>query len=244
MCTLIVAHGLSTTAPIVVGANRDESLERPASPPAVVERGDRRIFAPRDERAGGTWLGINDTGLFAGLTNRFGPATDPDRDSRGELVFRALEHDSARAAASALGELDATRYNAFHLVIADRDEVDFVVSDGRRCNAAPASSDLVVVTERSFGAADDPRKEVALDALRAARDDGRLELDDLGDILSRCEPDSLEALCIDLGEIDYGTRSSTLVSLADDSVEFHHAEGPPCEVEYDDLSDEASRLLE
>src|SRR5690349_17969999 len=107
MCTILAALGVWEETPLVIAANRDEALDRPASEPRVWPAGevaDRVVLAPRDLRAGGTWLGLNDAGLFVGITNRRAPA-DPTRRSRGDIVFEALgaaDHRDARARVLAL----------------------------------------------------------------------------------------------------------------------------------------------
>lgn len=92
MCTLVVATRVWDAAPLVVAANRDEQRARPASPPHRWARdGDPPIFAPRDLRAGGTWLGVRGASLFVGITNRWGGGTPPTGPrSRGQLVLDAL----------------------------------------------------------------------------------------------------------------------------------------------------------
>ncbi len=65
-------------------------------------------------------MGLNDTGLFAGILNRhgyLGPA--PGKRSRGELVLEALDHADAKDAAGALSDLDPGAYRPFNMVIAD-----------------------------------------------------------------------------------------------------------------------------
>src|SRR5262249_10657645 len=90
-CTLIALHHCIDRAPLVIAANRDEFLDRPAEGPALREIAGGRIVAPRDVRAGGTWLGVNALGVFAALTNRRTSEPDPVRRSRGLLVLDALE---------------------------------------------------------------------------------------------------------------------------------------------------------
>ena len=68
MCTLVVASHVLPDRSLVVVANRDEQLDRASSPPFRWKEG---FFAPRDEVAGGTWLGVNDHGVFVGITNRY-----------------------------------------------------------------------------------------------------------------------------------------------------------------------------
>lgn len=69
MCTLIVLHRCVTGRPLVVAANRDEFFARPAEGPAIRESQTGRILAPRDLEAGGSWVGLSERGVFAGLTN-------------------------------------------------------------------------------------------------------------------------------------------------------------------------------
>ena len=85
MCTLVIAWQALSDAPVAVAANRDEALDRPSSPPSVRE-GDPRVVAPRDDEAGGTWIGYNERGLFVGLSNRWTDEGPEGERSRGLLV--------------------------------------------------------------------------------------------------------------------------------------------------------------
>ncbi len=120
MCTVVILRRPGHAWPVILGANRDEMADRPWKPPARhwPERGD--IVAGLDELAGGTWMGLNDTGVVACILNRhgtLGPA--PGKRSRGELVLEALDHANAADAAEALADLDPLAYRPFNLVIAD-----------------------------------------------------------------------------------------------------------------------------
>jgi uncharacterized protein with NRDE domain len=84
MCTLVAFVDSWSGAPLVVAANRDERLERPATGPQRWR--DEDFVAPRDELAGGTWLGLHRAGLFVGVTNRAGTVRDPKLSSRGRRV--------------------------------------------------------------------------------------------------------------------------------------------------------------
>src|SRR5687768_16394773 len=69
VCVLILFHRVEADHPVVVAANRDESPGRRSSPPGI-RPGPPRILCPADRQAGGTWIGFNELGLFAGITNR------------------------------------------------------------------------------------------------------------------------------------------------------------------------------
>src|SRR3972149_2161482 len=88
MCTLIAMLGTVPGYPLVVAMNRDEFYDRPSLPPELRE-GARRIVCPRDERADGTWIGVNAEGLVAAVSNRFAGPPDPQARARGLLCLES-----------------------------------------------------------------------------------------------------------------------------------------------------------
>lgn len=77
-----------------------------------------------DVTGSGSWFGVNDDGVAAGVLNRvgtLGPAAD--KRSRGELVLEALEHANASSAAEALSQVDPDFYRRFNMVVADSSSV-------------------------------------------------------------------------------------------------------------------------
>lgn len=98
--------GVDPDAPLVVAANRDERLDRPALAMTVLTEGDPRILGGRDEQAGGTWLAVNDRGVVAGLTNRPAPdGADPARRTRGELPLALATPQRGRGGGGSGGPL-------------------------------------------------------------------------------------------------------------------------------------------
>jgi hypothetical protein len=101
----------------MLAANRDEVYARPFTPP-------RRwvaktpFWAPRDEEEGGTWLGVNDGGLVAAITNRSRLPSEAGRASRGHLVVGALASAGiAEARAWLEDELASRPRNPFQLFV-------------------------------------------------------------------------------------------------------------------------------
>lgn len=88
-------------------------------------------MSPLDLDAGGTWVGLSQHGVFAGLTNlrpvesgegssdASGSSAENSRRSRGGVVMTALEAPSAKQAAGRLALLEKEAYNPFQLLVAD-----------------------------------------------------------------------------------------------------------------------------
>ena len=130
MCTVVFLRRPGHDWPLIIAANRDERVERPWRPPAR-HWPDRDIVAGLDELAGGTWLGINNHGVVAGVLNRpgtLGPAAG--LRSRGELPLEALDHADAVAAVAALARLDARAWRPFNMFVADNRDAFWIRSLG------------------------------------------------------------------------------------------------------------------
>lgn len=129
MCTLVILRRADHDWPLIVAANRDEMLDRAWVPPARHWPDRHNVTAGKDQLAGGTWLGVNDDGLVAGVLNRSGTlGPDPNLRSRGELPLEALDHAEAEAVAEALFDLDPTAYRAFNLFVGDAREAFWISS--------------------------------------------------------------------------------------------------------------------
>jgi len=105
---------------MILGTNRDEMAGRAWLPPDRHWPDRPEVIAGIDRLAGGTWLGMNDTGVVAGVLNRkdsLGP--DPQLRSRGELPLEALDHADAVAAADALSHLDPRAFRSFNMFVVD-----------------------------------------------------------------------------------------------------------------------------
>jgi uncharacterized protein with NRDE domain len=238
MCTLVVAVSVWGSAPLVVAANRDEQLARPAAPPSRWRRDDEpMIFAPRDLLAGGTWLGIRGA-MFVGITNRFtGRELPAGPRSRGELVLDALAAGSVEAAAERIAGLDPGLHNPFHLVIADRGGARLVWNDGARHHHEVLPAGMHVITERSRGAAPTERDGLLRRRLEERQWGSEPGIDEWRGLLAEHAVSPFEGACVHADERGYGTRSSTVVRLAaEGGVGFWHADGRPCVTEYVDLS--------
>ena len=151
MCTLVILRRPARDWPLLVAANRDEMAGRPWLPPGRHWPDRDNVVAGLDRLGGGSWLGINDEGLVAGILNRegsLGPETG--KRSRGELVLEALDHADAAAAAAALADIDPRSYRSFNLAVADNHDAFWLRSLGPegpgRVEVEPIPAGLSMIT--------------------------------------------------------------------------------------------------
>ena len=181
MCTVIILHRPHHPWPVIMAANRDEMAGRPWQPPARHWSDRPEVVAGLDGLAGGTWLGINETGVVAAILNRhgtLGPAAD--KRSRGELPLEALDHADASEAVAALEHLDGRAYRAFNMVVADDRDVFWLRGTGAaRVEARRLPVGLSMLTAYELNDPADPRIARFLPLFRAAEepdpDSGRWE---------------------------------------------------------------------
>ena len=121
MCTLILLDRVVPQIPVIVAANRDEYFARPAAPPTRFEAtaGRPAFAAPHDLEAGGTWMGVNEHGVFVGLTNRPVAEKPTGVRSRGLLVVDVLAAASAERAGAEFERQRNERYAPFNLLATD-----------------------------------------------------------------------------------------------------------------------------
>jgi uncharacterized protein with NRDE domain len=120
MCTLVLLYRPENPWPVIVGTNRDEMADRPWLAPGRHWPDRPDVVAGMDQLCGGSWLGLNDTGVVAGINNREGSlGQEQGKRSRGELVLEALDHYTAADASEALSHLEPAAYRPFNLMIAD-----------------------------------------------------------------------------------------------------------------------------
>ncbi|NQV83453.1 MAG: NRDE family protein [Rhodospirillales bacterium] len=160
MCTIVLLRRPGHDWPLICAANRDEMVDRPTQAPARHWPDRPEVTAGRDQLAGGTWLGINDWGVIAGVLNRPGSlGSDPILRSRGELPLDALDHAEASVAAGALSAIDPNSYRSFNMVIADAQGAFWLSSpgDGTAVRAQAIPEGLSMITAHDLNDDASPR---------------------------------------------------------------------------------------
>lgn len=241
MCLLAIFYRAVDDAHLIVGANREESYSRPASPPQILD-GPARSVAGVDLEAGGTWLGVNENGFMVAVTNR--PKTRPvvNPRSRGLLVREMLSCPTIEEAIQiATQELDLHRYAGCNIICANHDRL-IVFQAGDWLRIRPLPPGLHVITNDDVNDTTDPRLAFVVDWL------GSYGCETARDCVT-----ALRHVCALPGNGNPpvclrgkagGTVSSTVLSLGTSFNHslYLHAHGPPDETPYEDFSSLLDKL--
>ncbi|MEO0473441.1 MAG: NRDE family protein [Bacteroidota bacterium] len=135
MCLILFAYRVHPDYQLILAANRDEFYERPTAR-ADWWDSDSNIFAGRDLKGGGTWMGVNRKGGFAAVTNyREVPGEMAGAPTRGDLVADFLRKtDSPADYLATLGQ-NADQYNGFNLIVGDQQSLWYVSNRGEGAEA-------------------------------------------------------------------------------------------------------------
>ena len=120
MCIIFFAFQAHPQYKLVVAANRDENFQRPTAT-AQFWQDEPNLLAGQDLSAHGTWLGVTKTGRFAALTNyRSAPSGEPqDKRSRGWIVRDfLLNDDSPQRYLNTIKE-QKEAYRGFNVIVGD-----------------------------------------------------------------------------------------------------------------------------
>lgn len=223
MCTVVILRRPDHPWPTLLAANRDEMKDRPWKAPDRHWPDRPEVVAGIDLEAGGSWLGVNDSGLAVAILNRpnsLGPA--PDKRSRGELVLDALDSADAAEVIERFDDLDGTAWKPFNMVIADNTNAFWLRNRGEeadwRIEAFPIPDGLHMMTARELDDTASSRIERYLERFTAAQPPDPETGDwtawrDLMADRERAEdgsPDSSMSITTDFG---FATTSSSLIAL-------------------------------
>ncbi len=227
MCLIVFAWQLVPGMPLVAAGNRDEFYDRPAAPARWWDD-HPQVYAGRDLRGGGTWMGITRDGRFAAITNIRAPSEKrSDAPSRGVLVSDYLTGKTSPEEYVEQIATQAHRFNGFNLLVGHRNMLVWYSNGGHEDprNGKPLAPGVyglsnglldapwpkVVRTKAQFasllcqGAPEDAYFDMLTDTTRAS--DCRLPQTGVSLEWERI----LSAVCIESPE--YGTRASTVAQL-------------------------------
>ena len=245
MCTIGIIYRVHPDFPLIIAANRDEFFARGARPP---ERFGGNAAGGVDAVSGGTWLGVTGAGRIVAVTNQRAAAPpDPLARSRGLAVREALLADDVDAYVNAL---DPANYSSMNLLFGDARSLSVAyfrrgdVGQGPSREVVPLAPGVHVLCNDRIGGREFARgerfarvlSEVAKQPWPIARAAIIATLAD-HEHVPTAPPDAANldevitwatsSVCIH--SPTYGTRSGSIVALADGGVHcYEHAEGPSC----------------
>jgi len=244
MCTLAIYFQATRDYPVVIAANRDEFLDRAATDPTTLCESPH-VIGGKDLKANGTWLGISEHGIAAGLLNRRAEdGGNPRARSRGLLCLDALRYRTAAEAASFAAGQRGSDYNPFNLLMVSREQAFVAYNRGAAIEVVELKPGLHLLSNLDVNDFECPKisasygKFAELGANTEFQRDPVAQRAALGTLLAdhNTQLDSRSgkpnALCLHLG--DYGTRSSSMIFMRGGTSEISHyfAPGPPCQTAY------------
>jgi uncharacterized protein with NRDE domain len=160
VCTVLVRIDPQSPWPVLLGAIRDEFVERPWDPPGRHWPHEwAELVGGRDRQAGGTWLAVDPrTPAVAALLNGGRREEHPDgatRPTRGTLALRALSPRAGDAGPVPDGvELEA--YDRFHLLRATAAEQELWSWDGESMRHVALDPGLHIIVNGGLDVDSDP----------------------------------------------------------------------------------------
>jgi hypothetical protein len=237
MCLLAVQYQLVPESPILVAANREEYFDRPSLTPSI-QSGKPRILCGVDQKAGGTWLGVNQNGLFVGLCNRATSVPLFGQRSRGSLVMDLLRcTSSSRALDKALSELGETQYEGSNLIIADA-KAGYAIHSDQRQEVVEMRPGLNIIGAHNLNDPDDERVRMARRLLTLQTLDSPVKFLAVASRVFARAPVGPGRPSMVIRNQDYGTVSSSLIALGvkpRDAI-YQFSNGAPDQTKYEDCS--------
>jgi uncharacterized protein with NRDE domain len=217
MCLILLAYQHNEHHRLVVAANRDEFYGRPSAS-ATFWSDAPNLLAGRDLEAGGTWLGVDEKGRFAAVTNYRRTPSDEDKTrSRGDLAQRFLcGQQSAEVFYQEVGPYRED-YRGFNLLLMD--DTGLFYGNNLSDTLQPLAPGIYGLSNQRLNC-DWPKVTEGQDRLESTLAGPDLEIDALLEIL-RDTGDARPFSNSFLASADYGTCvSSALIVEHSGEVRF------------------------
>jgi uncharacterized protein with NRDE domain len=241
MCLILFSYNTTPGYRLILAANRDEFFSRPTASLDWWDD-DKTILGGRDLQAGGTWLGVNRRGDFGALTNyrETGHETGHNSaavSSRGEILHHFLRENGGCPQFLETLAGRGGRYRGFSLLLGGKDGLFYYSNRSEKPNQSGAG-----VAAGIYGLSNH-----LIDSSWPKVERGKMLLEEV----LRKESFTIEALFGVLGDTvrpplnrlpktgvgeewekvlapifihseGYGTRSSAILTIADDgAIQFH-----------------------
>ena len=237
MCLVAIQYRLVPGSPILVAANREEFFDRPSQAPSI-QSGKPRVLCGTDLQAGGTWLGVNQNGMFVAACNRLRMSAPIAPRSRGVLCRDLLRAPSAeRAVEIAHDELESGTYDGVNFVIADAAS-GWCIHGGDEIQIVELQEGLNIIANHNLNDPRDERVRLARRLLTLQTLDSPVKFLAVASKVFARAPGPPDRPSMVIRGRMRGTVSSTLIALGQkprDAI-FQFADGAPDETKFEDYS--------
>jgi len=249
MCSIVILKKSENEWPLIIAANRDEMNNRKFLSPGRYWKDKPYIFAGKDLLAGGSWLGVNDSGVVAAIMNRInclGPMEN--KKSRGELVLNALDYDDANKSLNATIKIQKDYYRGFNMFIGNNLNSYWIKSDERSSNIEyfniPDGLSMITSHDRNDLNSNRIKNYLSKFLLSKEPNPTKNEWEDWEKLLRSTyseDGNPLSAMCIKT-DMGFQTISSSFIALPNFKSKlnknkpiFRYANGSPDSTGYDNL---------
>lgn len=235
MCTVIVAYYPGSETPIIVASNRDENPNRPAEPWEIRRLSGVEIYCPLDV-LGGTWAGVNSSGIFCAITNWDIGENWHGKGllSRGKLVLETLKQKSVRNAINYWNTLNPNSYKPFNIIFGDQYFLYNISCDNKEFKAEKLSMGVHISTGLGFNYEFSPRHNFIRKELTKAfySLEKPVHENTLIGLMSTHNRGigSEDSVCVHDDEHRWETRSTALFVKGKDSWFVESKDGPACQI--------------
>ena len=224
MCTTIILYRKDSSWPLIIGSNRDEKLDRKSLfPGRHWIKNHPNIIGGYDELKGGTWIAINDNGIFSVIHNRELIEDNKfKKKTRGNIILELLKHNSIDESINYLRYLNQKLYNGFNIVLGNIERCIWAKHESinKKITINEVPEGLSVLTDKDLNDISDKKTRYYLNKLSQS------PIPDLNNnnwlswelLLSTNKIEQqekvYESICFFDKENNFGTRSSSLVALS------------------------------
>ena len=169
---------------------------------------------------------MNDFGITAIIHNRkHDKKIVKKKNSRGKIVLETLRHSSIKEALKYISSIDKNNFNSFNLLIATYNECYWIKNDIKVENLVIKKLDegLSVITDKDLN----DKKNSKVNFYYKLFSDSKVpnpsknHWEEWGENLTNTQPNLLkynEKICFINKKLNYGTRSSSLISLPNKKI--------------------------
>ena len=243
MCLIAFQFQPNHAHPLLLAANREEFFDRPALPPHK-QAGSPAVMCGIDERAGGTWLGVNQFGVLVAVTDRRKKEVPLAPRSRGLLCRELLNCPTALVAHElAMAELSQNSYAGCNFLLADL-LTAHIIHAGDQLETNTLSAGFYAVANGNINDEQDAR-------LNRVRQSHISHISTAAQFISQAQQmcawgsgPTGEAAIV-LRKDARGTVSSSIITLArlPSQSSYYHSAGPPDVTPYEDYSPTMRTIL-